>query len=642
MKQLRIYIIYFVAILITYGISINFGYNFNDQFVITNEKDAVTGIKSIPSLFSKPYVELDEFTFGYRPLTKATFALEYSLFGNNPSISHFINLLFYLVFIVLLHHFMKRWFPKLGTLFLVALSLLFITHSTHVEVVASIKNREEILCGIFYLLFGIFYMDLVQQKRHWLFSSALLAAVVILGYTTKPAIVNVIFLPIIHFFLSPSKRHFKLVAGTAVLVFIVILRFNFIISQNIESAFHHMNLYENPIGHIVHLGDKIGFLANIFLQYLKLLVFPFKLKWYYGYSEIAIISWKNILALLSFLILGGLILFGFIKRKGAPIVFFGMSMLLANLLIYSSILSPYSGIISERALFISSIGFCILFTLGYLKLTGYSTSTNISDLRNNWKKLTPLMIVIVGLGVNSFSRTQDWKDLDTLILRDIPKQGKSAHANFNMANAYLGQFSQKRLIRYKEEAINYFQKAIEIDSTYLYSINNLTSIYFNDKDYENALKYATMAIHLGDIDERSVFQLANCYKAMNDVKGEINVYRTAFEDYTDKMYLLTNMAELYFKEKDIYSAFNTNKIIHQLYPESAIPYSNAGAYHLIFTNNKQAVLFFEKSIDFGLRDDKIIDFLNKQYDSEGAIDKKIELREKLNVSSNLIQPLFPQ
>jgi hypothetical protein len=148
-----------------------------DDFSVIKENNIVRqGIKAIPEIFRtsyrQGYLSLNDGT--YRPLSLAMFAVEWNFFPNTPAVSHFVNVLLYgitgfLLFIILCKLFassLRLSHSPLSTsppaslqnemgdgsevLAFIA-SLLFIAHPLHVEVVANIKSRDEILCFLFVL-----------------------------------------------------------------------------------------------------------------------------------------------------------------------------------------------------------------------------------------------------------------------------------------------------------------------------------------------------------------------------------------------------------------------------------------------------------------------------------------------------------
>jgi len=129
------------------------------------------------------------YAYEYRPVTLTSFAIESQFFGDDPHVSHFINVLLYGFTAVLLFAVLYYIFREYRYNFLLPLTatLLFIVHPIHTEVVASIKNRDELLCllgGLGGLYFAIRYID---QKTLALWASFLFCF--ILGLLSKRSII---------------------------------------------------------------------------------------------------------------------------------------------------------------------------------------------------------------------------------------------------------------------------------------------------------------------------------------------------------------------------------------------------------------------------------------------------------------------
>ena len=149
-----------------YSNTINNKYSLDD-YIIRDVNTQLTekGFSYFGEIFTTTYTTVSETgegitkSFGYRPVTRLVFAIEYSLVHlfdgpgyERPGVSHLINILLYLTVVLLLYRILRRilrgysiWFP-----FIVI--LLFTAHPVHTEVVASLKNRDELLSMMFSLL----------------------------------------------------------------------------------------------------------------------------------------------------------------------------------------------------------------------------------------------------------------------------------------------------------------------------------------------------------------------------------------------------------------------------------------------------------------------------------------------------------
>lgn len=171
--------------------SIGNDYNMDDELVTINHRLTSKGIAAIPEIFTSPYYQDDAgYSYEYRPVVLASFAIEHDVFGENPHWSHFWNVLLYSLTCLLLYRVLKLLFKDYSPIIPIAVSLLFVAHPAHTEVVCSIKNRDEILglmfgLAAFYIilksLFGKKYLPLVFVPILFLF--ALLSKITVISFT---------------------------------------------------------------------------------------------------------------------------------------------------------------------------------------------------------------------------------------------------------------------------------------------------------------------------------------------------------------------------------------------------------------------------------------------------------------------------
>lgn len=151
----RMRAIAFVLAVISFGIyagTIGHDYNMDDELVTKGHRLTSKGFMAIGKIFSSPYYEDDMgYSYEYRPITHLTFAVEHGIFGERSGLSHLINVLLHSITVLLVFLVTRMMSPLGGLLFPVLAAALFAVHPMHTEVVASIKNRDELLA----LMFGI-------------------------------------------------------------------------------------------------------------------------------------------------------------------------------------------------------------------------------------------------------------------------------------------------------------------------------------------------------------------------------------------------------------------------------------------------------------------------------------------------------
>ena len=98
----------------------------------------------------------------YIPLTTLSFALEYLFFQDSPFIYHFNNLLLHIAISLLVFVFARGL--GLNRRAGLAAALVFGIHPMHVESVAWVSERKDVLYGFFYMLAMIFYLAHIQSR----------------------------------------------------------------------------------------------------------------------------------------------------------------------------------------------------------------------------------------------------------------------------------------------------------------------------------------------------------------------------------------------------------------------------------------------------------------------------------------------
>ncbi len=165
-RQVYVLLILFTALL--YGNTLLNSYNMDDTLVTQHHRFTSKGFAGISDILKSPYYSDDMgYSYEYRPVTHISFALEHQFFGEHPTISHAINVLLFGLTAILVFYVLQLLFPVLSIAFTSFVSLLFIAHPIHTEVVNSIKNRDEILALLFALLSLICALQFLNRGTWW-------------------------------------------------------------------------------------------------------------------------------------------------------------------------------------------------------------------------------------------------------------------------------------------------------------------------------------------------------------------------------------------------------------------------------------------------------------------------------------------
>lgn len=161
------WILFSLAFLL-YANTLQNGYNMDDTLVTQNHPLTSQGIDAIGDIFTSPYYQDDMgYAYGYRPMVHLSFAIEHTLFGEKPDIGHLINTVLFAFSCLLLFKFLFRINKNELSTWIVVATLLFAVHPIHTEVVASLKNRDELLAFLFAIASGISMIAFFDKKK-WL------------------------------------------------------------------------------------------------------------------------------------------------------------------------------------------------------------------------------------------------------------------------------------------------------------------------------------------------------------------------------------------------------------------------------------------------------------------------------------------
>lgn len=467
------YLVLSLICLSFYGNTILNRYALDDTIVLVVNKHVQKGISGIPDILLRTDFEND---YGneklrkryYRQLSIVTFAIEQTLFGGNPHVSHLINVLLFAITIAVMLSFLRTLGLPNDLAFVIA--LLFLIHPIHTEVVANIKSRDELLCFLFCLLslrFSVLVVDEPNDKvTQRLFSLGACYALALAAKENAITFWPAVPLTLWFFRSQPLKK-----AIQSIWPFIIVLALYFILRAKligIDTGVEYSDILHNRYFES-SLSEKYGTIFVALGLYLKLLFVPFPLYWDYSYAQVPMFAIIHPLAILSLFLYGAMLFWAFRASQLKHPIAYGILFFLGLLFIVSNLVVNIGGYIAERFLYQPSFGFCFALGSGiYLSLHWLKNRNQTLNIR--------LTLAIVGLflvfgaGYLTVTRNTEWKDHKTLYAADVQKGSNSALANkaygsiiFSMADSLTDKSTQARFYR---QSIPYFQRAIQIHPKY--------------------------------------------------------------------------------------------------------------------------------------------------------------------------------
>ena len=607
-KHTHSYIILFLAVFcfILYGNTITNDYSLDDELVTWTNPQVSKGIKALPEIFTTFYYQasgnVGTIAFGYRPLAKATFAIERSIFGVNPQVSHFINILLYIATAWLLYLILRRLFKKFHWIFPLAITLIFLAHPLHTEVVASLKNREELLAFLGALGGMWFFLEYAGsgKTKHILWGTLCF----LLGYISKSSVMPFLLIyPLTLYFFTDVKPR-RLISITIVSLFVLI------VAQVgpmlfLPEAIHSNALIENPL----YLEKNImaraatGFVG--LLHYLKLLFWPSPLLFYYGYDMIPVTNFANPLAIISFIIHLTLFLLAIVLFRKKHVLSYAILFYLISIAMYSNIVVPVVGIVGDRFAYVASLGFAIAIGWLIFRLVQGKSQPSMANVQPSVPIIILLMLIIVPYTIVTIDRNKDWKNLTTLYEADIPHLERSVKANTQYAgnlmyNAFNAAQQEGRLPSRLdiERMIKHYNLSLKILPDYYDALNGLGTVYSNFLgDYKRAIQYFEAAARSNPKNVAAYINLGYVYRELKNNEKALECYHKVLSMDSTKVKAYFKLADIYFEIGDTAKATRMNMLATRFDPYTNVPYVNIGNYHLLSRDTLGAVKWYEKAVE---------------------------------------------
>lgn len=530
LSNARYGIIILLLCFIVYGNSIGNGYSLDDHLVNDKNPLVQNGISGTREIFTSYSYREKEYNYEYRPVLLLSFALEHSLLGLNPHTSHVISILLFAVFSFLLFYFLRIAFPLTSQLMIFAGILLFIVHPIHTEVVDNIKSRDELLCGIFGISMLIHFQRYLETKK--IIKLVVATIFFLLGFFCKESITvygaAIPCLYLIHAIGEGRSPFRALIPLFGVVLALALIKFGKTFLLTEESFSRGRLYYENPM-YFAGFGEKIAAGISLPLFYLKLLLWPFELSFYYGYNQIPTPGWASLLPYAGLLIYAILIYAVYKTIRKNKFLAFALLILLANLAATAGVPKVLPGIAAERFMFFGSAGFCMAIVVLLWKLFEQMKwmAKNGNHLRMKIPALLLLVLMLIIPGAASFARNKVWENEYTLILHDVEHLEQSAKANDMAAYQLMAKFRATPDSPQRNQMLNdaekYCLRCLSIYPQYIQCLNNLGTIYFIEKRYAESEKYYLKGLAIDSGDANVLFNLASIYVAENQL-DKANIY----------------------------------------------------------------------------------------------------------------------
>ena len=546
----------------------------DDNYIVNNTAISSVSTANLKNIFSSFFVG------HYQPLTILSYALDYHFYKLNPYHYHLTNLILHLLNSLLVFYLIYLLSGNIIVSFITA--ILFGLHPLHVESVAWVSERKDVLYSFFFLLSCITYLYYLTKgnKHKYYILSLFLFLCSLLSKSIAVTLPLVILLLDYYLKRKPSKTLFldKIPYFVLSIIFAIIAIFG-VYLDNVVRSEPHFNLF-----------SILSVASYAIIFYFGKLFLPIKLSCLYPYHNFEY-NPTYLYSIIAVVLLGILIA---LSVKYTKKILFGTLFFLITLLPALQFIPNGEIIVADRYTYISSIG--IFFIIATLIYWFYSKKLEAFVL-------LLVILIISTLSIMTYNRCKVWKDGITLWSDALRIYPDSATAYNNRGAVFLGR-------KQYDKAYSDLNHALNIDPVCFEAYFNLGSLYNFQSNYNEAVRLLNKTLEINPRYLKAYNMLALSYGRMGEHYKVIEVCKKALEIDPRDIDAYINLCSAYGNLGKFQEAIAYGQQAVNIDPMSGAAHSNLAAAYFYAKEYDLAIKHCDKAIESGTRvDSRLLDDL---------------------------------
>lgn len=517
------------------------------------------------------------FYFGnYHPFTTLTYLFEYHLYGLNPFPYHLLNAFLHIVNVFLVYKLTRNLSGQILTA--VFVSALFALHPMHVESVAWISERKDVLYTAFYLSSLLAYLNYLKYNFQWKYLG-LCFLFFISSLMSKSAAVTLPVLLLAIDFYKNRKPDIKFFLEK-IPFFLFSVLFGIFALWSQEGAFNEL---EYPFFQRIFI-----FFYSISFYIVKLIL-PFNLSavHYYPNTYGGALPWYYYASAPFILVILLLIIR---KTKLRRDKIFGFAFFLIVISVMLQIIAVGSAVASERYSYVAHIG--LLFIIGQW----------LARIQRG--RIQKVALVISGLFIALFSyltweRIAVWKD-GIVLFSDVIKKYP------DISDAYRFRGIYKMHAKNYRGALQDYNKTLSLKPDDALGLSGRGYVYNELQKYDEALKDLNTSLEIDSTIPESYyyrgmshFGLMDTVLAMKDYNKAIQLDPLLQEAYKNRSILKATVGNLKGALADADMAIS-------LFSEDGEAFSNRANIKAMMNNFSGSFDDYSIALKFNPNDEKVL------------------------------------
>jgi tetratricopeptide (TPR) repeat protein len=481
------------------------------QFTTYDDPDFVTANPVVQAGFTKEgfeWVWRSEVARNWHPVTMLSHMLDCQLFGVKPWWPHLVNILLHAANAVLLFHLLRRMTGALWRSAFVA--ALFALHPLHVESVAWIAERKDVLSTLFWFLATLAYVRYAENAKPKFYALAL--SLFAIGLMCKPMLVTFPFALLLLDYWPLRRRKSISFLLLEKVPFILLSAVLCVVTYSIQQHGGSVQTVNN-----LPMGFRVGNAFVSYARYIGKMFWPTNLAALYLRSG----DWTQLevgLAIVFLLVVSAIALWQWRARPWLTVGWFW----------YVGTLVPVIGIVqagmqtmADRYTYVPLIGLFVIVSWGGWELANAAKAS----------KLAPAVAVaaLAACVLVTCHQLSFWRDSETLFTRMIDVTPNNYMAHYNLGNFYSREGNTNA-------ATTNYEAALMEEPNYADAHNNLGGILLDEKRYDEALRHYRAALRTNP-GYLYYFNLANALADAASARRDSNQFAEAVATYRQALQL---------------------------------------------------------------------------------------------------------
>ncbi len=427
-----------ICIILSILVYVVYGQTTQHAFIPVDDEQYVTGNRTVKAGLTIDGVRYAFTTMdaaNWHPVTWLSHMTDVELFGVNPGAHHVTNIFLHTVNSLLLLLVLVRMTGALWRSAFVAAA--FALHPLHVESVAWICERKDLLSGLFFLL--MLYSWSIWKRTHSRLSYIFAILWYVFGLLSKPMIVTVPFVLLLLDFwpfgrtavLSESSDSQNSVLYPKILG-LLLEKIPFFVLTIVSSVVTIIAQKHGDAIRQIPLGVRTANGVRSYIYYLRDTIWPEWLAPFYPYTGGNIPGWQLIAGFLFLGVISALVLYFRRRRNWLPVGWFWF---IGTLVPVIGVIQVGKQSMADRYMYIPSVGLFILFAWAAEEMGN----------RLRWRYIMPAVSImaLIVMTMASWRQVAYWKDEFAVFTRslDINTENSFAHQNIGVAYNEQGNYS---------------------------------------------------------------------------------------------------------------------------------------------------------------------------------------------------------